>query len=59
MIRNPTFMPKSIRFEYINTSNTILESNPEILGLCVKAKMVLEEPKENFELSSGKDKTSR
>ena len=48
MISNPTFLPKSMRFEFNNTSKLNFEGNKEMSGLCVQAKTVMDKAKEKL-----------
>ena len=48
MMSNPNFIPKSIIFKFKSICNIILEGNPDMTGLCVKAKMVVAESKEKL-----------
>lgn len=42
-------MPKSIRFEYINTSKPIIGGNQEMTGLCVIENPVVDESREKLQ----------
>ena len=48
MITNPNFLPKSIRFDFKLTSQLDLEGNKEMVVLCAKATMVMDEAKEKL-----------